>query len=39
VKEGGMSREVGQSMYLMALMAAVVGAYVGLGLLAIRWLG
>jgi hypothetical protein len=31
--------EFGQSLYLMGLMAAMVGAYVGLGLLAIRVLG
>ena len=31
--------EFGQSVYLMGLMAAMVGAYVGLGLLAIRVLG
>ena len=34
-----MAREVGQSFYLMGLMAAVVAGYVGLGLLAARVLG
>jgi hypothetical protein len=36
---GPLLREIGQSVYLMALMAAVLGAYVGMGLLAIRVLG
>ncbi len=35
----GLGREIGQSLYLMALMAVVNGAVVGMGLLAIRVLG
>jgi hypothetical protein len=31
--------EIGQSFFLMGLMAALLGAYVGLSLLAIRVLG
>lgn len=31
--------EVGQSLFLLGLMAAMVGAYLGLGLLAARLLG
>jgi len=31
--------EIGQSFYLMGLMAAVLTAYLGLGLLAVRVLG
>jgi len=34
-----MHRELGQTLYLMALTAGVVGAYLALGLLAIRLLG
>jgi hypothetical protein len=34
-----MSREVGQSVYLMALMAAMLTVYIGLGLLAVRLFG
>ena len=34
-----MSREIGQSIYLMALMAAMLTVYVGLGLLAVRLFG
>jgi hypothetical protein len=34
-----MYREVGQTLYLMALTATVVGGYLALGLLAIRLLG
>jgi hypothetical protein len=34
-----MSREIGQSLYLMGLFAAVNGAVLGLGLLAVRLLG
>lgn len=34
-----MLREIGQSLRLMALMAAVVASYVALGLWAIRVLG
>jgi hypothetical protein len=31
-------REIGQSMYLIGLMAGVLFAYLGLGLLAVRFL-
>ena len=34
-----MVSEIGQSFYLMGLMAAVLTAYLGLGLLAVRVLG
>lgn len=34
-----MTREIGQSLYLMALFAVVNGAVLGLGLLAVRLLG
>jgi hypothetical protein len=34
-----MTREIGQSLYLMALFAVVNGAVLGLGLLAVRVLG
>ena len=34
-----MGREVGQSFYLMALMAVMLSVYVGLGLLAVRLFG
>jgi len=34
-----MAREVGQSFYLMGLMALMLTAYVGLGLLAVRLFG
>ena len=34
-----MVREVGQSFYLMALMALMLTVYVGLGLLAVRLFG
>jgi hypothetical protein len=34
-----MGREIGQSIYLMALMAVMLTAYVGLGLLAVRIFG
>ena len=37
--EGTLASEIGQSFYLMALMALVVAVYVGLGLLAVRLLG
>jgi hypothetical protein len=37
--KGPLAREIGQSFYLMGLMAAVLTAYLGLGLLALRWLG
>jgi hypothetical protein len=33
------TREIGQSLYLMALFAVVNGTVVGLGLLAVRFLG
>jgi hypothetical protein len=33
------SREVGQSVYLMALMGVMLTVYVGLGLLAVRLFG
>ena len=36
---GSLLSEFGQSVFLMALMAAMVGAYIGLGLLAMRVLG
>ena len=32
-------REIGQSIYLMALMAVMLTVYVGLGLLAVRLFG
>jgi hypothetical protein len=35
----GLWREIGQSLYLMSLMALVNGAILGLGLWAIRVLG
>ncbi len=35
----GLGREIGQSLYLMALMAVVTGATLGMGLLVIRVLG
>ena len=38
-RHGSMAREVGQSFYLMALMAAMLTVYVGLGLLAVRLFG
>ena len=34
-----LGREIGQSLYLMALMAVINGAVVGMGLLAIRVFG
>ena len=37
--KGSLLTEFGQSVFLMVLMAAMVGAYIGLGLLAIRVLG
>ncbi len=37
--KGSLLSEFGQSIFLMALMASMVGAYLGLGLLAIRMLG
>jgi hypothetical protein len=35
----GLGREIGQSLYLMLLMALVNGVILGMGLLAIRVLG
>ena len=35
----GRGREIGQSLYLISLMALVNGAVLGLGLLAVRLLG
>jgi hypothetical protein len=32
-------REIGQSLYLMTLMAAMLTVYIGLGLLAVRLFG
>jgi hypothetical protein len=37
--KGPLLKEVGQSFYLMGLMAAMVGVFVGVGLLAVRVLG
>ena len=37
--KGSLVSEIGQSFYLMGLMAAVLTAYLGLGLLALRVLG
>ena len=34
-----LSREFGQSLYLIGLMAGVLSAYIGLGLLAVRFFG
>jgi hypothetical protein len=36
---GPLLKEVGQSFYLMGLMAAMLGFYVGMSLLAVRMLG
>ncbi len=36
---GPLMSEIGQSCFLMVLMAAMVACYVGLGLLAVRVLG
>jgi hypothetical protein len=36
---GTLAREIGQTLVLLALAAAVTGTYVGLGLIAIRFLG
>ena len=38
-RHGSMAREVGQSCYLMGLMALMLTVYVGLGLLAVRLFG
>ena len=38
-KPTSLLREFGQSVYLIALMAGVLLAYLGLGLLAVRFLG
>jgi len=37
--KGPLLKEIGQSFYLMGLMAAVLTAYLGLALLAVRVLG
>jgi hypothetical protein len=37
--KGPLLREVGQSFYLMGLLAVMVCVYVGVGLLAVRVLG
>ena len=37
--KGSLSREIGQSFFLMGLMAAVLSVYVGIGLLAAHVLG
>jgi hypothetical protein len=37
--KGPLLKEVGQSFYLMGLMAAMLCVYVGMGLLAVRMLG
>ena len=34
-----MGREIGQSVYLMVLMGAMLSVYIGLGLLAVRLFG
>jgi hypothetical protein len=34
-----MTREIGQSLYLMALFAGVIGAVLGMGLLLVQFLG
>ena len=39
MKGSSLKAEVGQSFYLMGLMAAMLAGYVGLGLLAVRVLG
>ena len=39
VMNGPLLKEVGQSFYLMGLMAAMVCFYLGVGLLAVRVLG
>jgi hypothetical protein len=39
IVRGSLLSEIGQSFYLMGLMAAMVSVYVGLGLLAVRVLG
>jgi len=39
VMKGPLLKEVGQTFYLMGLMAAMVCFYVGVGLLAVRVLG
>lgn len=37
--KGALTKEIGQSFFLMGLMAAVLGVYVGIGLLAAHVLG
>jgi hypothetical protein len=39
VKRTSLLSEIGQSFYLMGLMAVMLAAYLGLGLLAVRVLG
>jgi hypothetical protein len=39
IVRGSLRSEIGQSFYLMGLMAAMMSVYVGLGLLAVRVLG
>jgi hypothetical protein len=36
---GSLTREIGQTLFLLGLMATVTATYVGLGLVAIRFLG
>ena len=38
-KDGSLSLEIRQSFQLMGILAAVVGFYLGLGLLAVRLIG
>jgi hypothetical protein len=37
--KGSLTKEIGQSFFLMGLMAAVLSVYVGVGLLAVHVLG
>jgi hypothetical protein len=36
---GSLTREIGQTLFLLGLMTTVTATYVGLGLMAIRFLG
>jgi hypothetical protein len=36
---GSLTREIGQTLFLLGLMAAVTTTYIGVGLIAIRFLG
>jgi hypothetical protein len=36
---GALTREIGQTLFLLGLMASVTATYVGVGLIAIRFLG